>query len=420
VRGLTRSPLWRNYDFVHLWGASTISLVGSQITLVALPLTAVIVLDASAFQVALLTTFDFLPYLLFALPAGVWIDRLARRAVLVATDAGRAALLASIPLAYAFDALTLGHLYAVGFAVGILSVFFELAYTSYLPALVQRSQLVAANSKLELSRSATLIAGPGLAGGLIRLLSAPGAIAFDALSFLASGLLVLRIRRPERRAAADTRRHMRRELVEGVRFVVGQKYLLPVAAATAITNLFWNAAFAVYFVFAARELDLGAGTIGLVLTLGNIGWLAGAAVAERATERLGVGATLTATTLLHAPAWAFMAVAPASGPIPALVAAWAITSFAAVVFNITTVSLRQSVTPDALQGRTVGALRTVVWGAAPLGALLGGLLASAFDLRATFWIAAAGSAVAVVPIVLSSARSLRRMPGPDPEPEPVT
>jgi MFS family permease len=409
--------LWRHTDFLRLWGASTISQLGSQVTLLALPLAAVLVLDASAFEVALLTTFDFLPFLLFGLPAGVWVDRLARRPVMIATDVGRAVALLTIPLAYALDVLTLGQLYAVGFLVGVLTVFFELAHTSYLPSLVEREQLIDGNSKLEISRSGAYIAGPGLGGVLVGFLTAPGAIVADAVSFIASALLVLRIRAQEQWAAsAGVRTGLRHELGEGLRYVARNRYLWPIASCTALLNLFWNAAFAVYFVFLARELDLSAAVIGLVLTLGNVGWLVGALVAGRVTERLGVGRTLAGSAFLFGPSGVLIALAPESQPLPFLIAAQALGSFAGVLYNITSMTLRQSVTPERLQGRTVGAIRTVVWGVTPLGALLGGGLASVVGLRATFWIAAAGSATAALPIVLSSARSLRRMPEPEPEP----
>ena len=412
--GLT---LWRDRDFVKLWGAATVSQVGSQVTLIALPLVAVLTLDASAFQVALLTAFDFVPFLLFGLPAGVWIDRLARRPVMVATDIGRALALLTIPLAYAADALTLVQLYAVGFLAGVMSVFFELAATSYLPSLVGRERLIDANSKLEISRSGVFIVGPGLGGALINALTAPVAIVVDAISFLASGVLVLGIRARERWAEnREPRVGVRMELLEGLRYVLSHRYLWPIASCTATLNLFSNAAFAIYFVFLARDLGLDPAVIGLVFALGNVGWLAGALLARRVTGRVGVGWTLAGSAFLFGPAGALIAVAPESSPLPFLIAAQGLGSFAGVLYNITSVTLRQSVTPDRLQGRTVGAIRTVVWGVTPLGALLGGVLASVVGLRPTFWIAAVGSAAAALPILLSSARSLRRMPEPQPEP----
>jgi MFS family permease len=413
VRIWPRGGLWRHADFLRLWGAATVSQVGSQVTLLALPLVAVLVLEASAFEVALLTTFDFLPFLLFGLAAGVWVDRLARRPIMIATDLGRALALLTIPLAYAVDVLTLAQLYAVGFAVGVMTVFFELAYTSYLPSLVPREQLIDANSKLEVSRSGAYIGGPGLGGILVGLLSAPGAIVLDAVSFVVSGLLVLRIKgREQWIATAGPRTGLGRELVEGIRYVLSHRFLWPIVSCTAILNLFWNAAFAVYFVFLARELDLAPAVIGVVLMLGNLGWLAGALVAGRVTSGIGVGWTLAGSAFTFAPAGVLVAVAPEAAPIPFLIAAQALGSLAGVVYNITSMTLRQSVTPDRLQGRTVGAIRTVVWGVTPLGALLGGALASIVGLRATFWIAAVGSATAVLPIVLSSARTLRAMPEP--------
>jgi MFS family permease len=412
-----RAGLWRDTDFLQLWGAATVSQLGSQITLLALPLVAVLVLDASAFQVALLTTFDFLPFLLFGLPAGVWVDRLPRRPVMIATDVGRAVALLTIPLAYAMDVLTLAQLYTAGFLVGVMTVFFELAHTSFVPSLVERERLIEGNSKLEISRSSAYIAGPGLGGVLVGLLTAPGAIVFDAASFVVSALLVLRIRARERWvASAGVRTGVRRELAEGLRYVAGHRYLWPVASCTAILNLFFNAAFAVYFVFLARELDLRPALIGLVLTLGSLGWLAGALVAGRVTGRLGVGWTLAGASFLFCPSNVLVAVAPKSAPLPFLIAAQGLGSFAGVLYTITSMTLRQSVTPNRLQGRTVGAIRTVVWGVTPVGALLGGALATVAGLRATFWIAAIGGASAALPILLSSARSLRRMPEPEPEP----
>ena len=203
MRVWPRGGLWRHPDFLRLWSAQTISQFGSQISQLALPLAAILVLDASAFEVALLGTVEFLPFLLFALPAGVWVDRLRRKPILVLGDLGRALALGSIPLAYAFDALTIWQLYAVGFVVGVCTVFFDVAYQSYLPSLVERESLVEGNSKLEISRSAAQLAGPGLAGALIGAITAPYAILLDAVSFVGSAVLVFRIRRPEVVPGAD-------------------------------------------------------------------------------------------------------------------------------------------------------------------------------------------------------------------------
>ena len=229
----------------------------------ALPLVAIITLDVSAFEVALLGVIEFAPFILISLPAGVWVDRLPRRPILIAGDLGRAALLATIPIAYAADALTIWQLYVVGFLFGVLTVFFDVAYQSYLPALVERDQLVDGNSKLEISRSGAQLAGPALAGVLIQALKAPLAILLDAISFLASGLFVLAIRKhedvPEREPGKSPLHGMRSELSEGLRYVLGHRYLRWIAASTASFNFFGNVMGAIFLVYAVRQLGLSAG-----------------------------------------------------------------------------------------------------------------------------------------------------------------
>ena len=196
--------LWRHGDFLKLWSAETISQFGSQIDDLAFALVAILVLDASAFEVAVLGTVLFLPFILFTLPAGVWVDRLPRRPILIIGDFGRAALYATVPIAYVADVLTLWQLYVVGFLVGVFQVFFDVAYQSYLPSLVDRDQIIEGNSKFEISRSAAQISGPGLGGILVEILTAPYAVLVDAFSFLASGLFILRIRKPEERPERAT------------------------------------------------------------------------------------------------------------------------------------------------------------------------------------------------------------------------
>jgi MFS family permease len=229
--------LWRHADFLKLWSAETVSQFGTQVSQLALPLTAVLVLDASAFEVAALGTAEFLPFILFTLPAGVWVDRLPRRPILIAGDFGRAALLASIPIAYLLDALTLGQLYVVGFLVGICTVFFDVAYQSNLPALVDRDRIIEGNSKLEVSRSTAQIAGPGFGGVLVEALTAPYAILADSVSFVGSGHFLLGIRKPERwkveTAPSVAKPSLWMELREGLRFVLGNPNLRAQAGCTA-------------------------------------------------------------------------------------------------------------------------------------------------------------------------------------------
>jgi len=409
VRVWPNGGLWRHPDFLRLWSAQTVSQFGSQISQLALPLAAILVLDASAFEVALLGTVEFLPFLLFALPAGVWVDRLRRKPILVLGDLGRAVALASVPLAYAFDALTIWQLYVVGFVVGVGTVFFDVAYQSYLPSLVDRSQLVEGNSKLEVSRSGAALAGPGLAGALIGAITAPYAILLDAISFVGSAVLVFRIRRPEVVPEPTAKPSMRRELVEGLRYLLGHRLWRPLAITVALSNFFNTLAFSIFLVYAVRELSLSAAVIGLVLGVGNVGWLLGAVAANRISARLGVGLTLVGSAIVFGPALLLVPAAPQSQPIPFLVVALILASFAGIVFNVTGLSFQQAVTPDRLLGRLNATRRFIVWGVIPLGSLTGGALASQVGLRPTLWVGAIGGSLSFVPLLFSPVRSIAPM-----------
>ncbi|HEU0304650.1 MAG TPA: MFS transporter [Gaiellaceae bacterium] len=401
--------LWRHPDFLKLWSAQTISQFGTQISALAIPLAAILVLNASAFEVALLGTVEFLPFLLFALPAGVWVDRLRRRPILVVTDLGRAVALASIPLVYAFDALTMLQLYVVGFVVGTMTVFFDVAYQSYLPSLVSREQLVDGNSKLEVSRSAAQLGGPGIAGVLVSALTAPVAILADAISFVASAAFVFRIRLQEPEPEAAEQPSMRRELMEGLRYLLGHRFWRPIAATVALSNFFGSLGFSIFLVYAVRELGMSPEAIGIVFAVGNIGWLLGALAATRIQNALGIGKTIVASTLLFAPAMMLVPLAPASFPYPLLIAGLAALGFAAVVFNVTGISFMQAVVPDRMLGRLNATRRFIVWGVIPLGTFIGGVLASRIGLSETLWIGAIGSALACLPVLFSPVRSIGRM-----------
>jgi MFS family permease len=404
-----RGGLWRHADFLYLWSAQTISQFGTQITLLALPLAAILVLDASAFEVALLGAVEFAPFLLFALPAGVWVDRMRRKPILVVADLGRAALLVSVPIAHAFDALTMWQLYVVGFGAGIGTVFFDVAYQSYLPSLVERTSLVEGNSKLEVSRSGAQLAGPGLAGVLVGVVGAPYAILVDAVSYVASALLLVRIDRPEVLPERSETPSMRREIMEGLRYVLGHRLWRPIAISIAIANFFNTLAFSIILVYFVRELGLSAQTIGIVLALSNVGWLAGAVVAGRISGRLGVGPTLVASSVLFGPALVLVPAAPHSLPIPFIVGGLILATFGGVVFIVTGLSFMQAVTPDHMLGRLNATRRFIVWGVIPLGSVAGGALASQIGLRETLWVGTILSSFAFVPLLLSPIRSLGRM-----------
>jgi MFS family permease len=409
--------LWRHSDFLKLWSAETVSQFGTQISLLALPLVAIDVLHVSAFKVAALTTVEFLPFLLVSLPAGVWVDRLPRRPILIAGDLARAGLLASIPIAYAMDALTIWQLYGVGFFVGIATVFFDIAYQSYLPALVERQQIIDGNAKLEISRSAAQLGGPGIAGLLVGWLRAPAAILVDAVSFLGSALFIFSIRKLElSQAERAPRRKMRTELREGLSYVLRHPYLKNIAACTALFNFFGLMGFAVLLVFARRQLDLSPEAIGLAFTLSNFGPLLAALSANRIFARLGVGRTIIVSSILGGPMFLVIPFAPhGQAALAWLIPAILVGGFMGVVYNIAQVSLRQAITPERIQGRMNSVMRFIVWGAIPLGSFTGGVLSSVIGLKTTLIVSGVGCSFAFLPVLFSPVRSVREMPEPLPE-----
>ena len=406
--------LWRHGDFLTFWAAQAVSQVGTQITLLALPLAAILVLDASAFAVAALGAVEWAPWLLFSLPAGAWVDRLPRRPLLIGADVGRAAALVSIPLAYAFDALTLPHLFVVGFLVGTLTVFFDVAYVAYLPALVERSQLGEGNAKLEATRSGAQIGGPGLAGALVELVTAPFALLVDAVSFIVSALLLARVRREEVVAPRVDATRLAREIVEGLRFVLGHPYMRPSMAFVAPANFFWSVATSIFLVYAVRTIGLTPATIGVVFMLGNVGVLAGAVLATRIASRFGIGPTIVWSAFTVGWPLLLVPAAPPEYAVPVFVLAFLLAGFAGVVGNVVGISLFQATTPDRLQGRATASRRLVNFGVAPLGALAGGGLAATIGLRETLWVGAVGASAAFLPLLFSRIPSLRELPDPEP------
>ena len=414
--------LWRHPDFLKLWSAETVSQFGTQFTLLALPFAAIIALDASVFEIAVLTVLEFLPFVVFSLPAGVWVDRMRRKPILVVSDVVRAVILASIPIAYAFDVLTIWHLFAAAFIVGVGTVFFDVAYQSYLPALVDRRALVEGNSKLEISRAAAQGGGPGLAGLIIDLLSAPFAIALDAISFIASALFLTRIRKTERDPSANgqaARGRMRAEISEGLRYVFGHPYLKNIAACTATFNFFGGFSNAVLLVFAYRVLDLRPAVIGLAFTLGNVGALVAALTSGRINRRFGVGPTIIGASIIGGPMSLLIPFAPhGNAALVVFVPAILVGGFTNVLYNVTQLSLRQTITPERIQGRMNSVMRFVVWGTIPVGTLLGGALGSWIGLKETLILGGIGSCLPFLTVFFSPLRDIREMPEP-PEEEPL-
>src|SRR5574337_1386125 len=389
----TGRPVWEHGDFMKLWTAQTISVFGDRFSELAIPLIAVLTLGATPGQMGILSAVTRAPFLLIGLFAGVWVDRLSRRPILITGDLGRAAVLLSIPLAAGLGSLSMLHLYAVGVLVGILTVFFDVAYQAYLPALVHRGQLVEGNSKLEATRSLAGLAGPSIAGIVIQILSAPLAIVLDAISFIASGGLISLIRRREGSAERPIRGPVLAEVREGLSVVLGNSFLRSIAGCTGTTNFFSSALFALYILFATRELKLGPAQIGVIFSIGGVTGLIGSLTAGRVANRLGVGRTIVGASLLFG--LGLVPVAAASpGTAWLLIPSTMLVSFANPIYNINQVSLRQAITPHRLQGRMNATMRFLVWGTMPLGGILGGVLGTSLGLRAGIGVAAAGGLLA--------------------------
>lgn len=412
--GAQESPpksVWRHRDFMLLWSGQTVSEVGSNITQLTLPLVALLTLNASTFQVGLLTAATTLPFLLVALPAGPIVDRVVKRRLMLWCDLGRMVLAASIPVAAVFDALTLVQLYLVALAMGVLSVFFAIAYQSYLPSLVGKDQLVDANGKLGSTQSFAQLTGSSFGGALVTLLGAAKAVAVDAVSFGVSALTLFLIRTPEPTPESPTeKRRLRTEIAEGLRFVVGHPVLRKLVASTAISNFFGTIVLSLQTVYLVRVLHAEPWVIGLVMGGSAIGGLAGGLIANWVGKKIGTARMIWLPALFFG--WAGLLI-PAARPgwSTVLVAVgMTILMVIFVLYNSSQVSYRQTITPPELLGRMNASVRWIMWGTMPLGALAGGALGTYFGVRPMLTVSALGDWLAVLFIVFSPLRGLRDVP----------
>ena len=399
-------------DFRNFWLGETISLLGDQISLIALPLAAVLVLDAGPADMGYLTAAGLAPHLLLSLPAGVWLDRVARRRrIMIAADFGRALLVATVPLAYAFDALTMAQLYGVAFAVGSLAVFFDLSYSTVFVSITSREHYVEGNALVNGSRSFSFVGGPSLGGLLVQLFSAPFALLADAVSFLVSALFLGRIRADEPLIEPEEG-GMRAQIATGIRFIAGSRIFRPMLAGVATLNFFNFVFGALLVLFATRELDIAPGTLGAVLGAGAVGGLVGAVVAGRIGRSLGVGpAFILGCLLFPAP---LVLVPLAGGPRPAvlgmLFAAEFLSGFGVMILDINVGAIILAATPHRLRSRATGAFRFVNYGIRPLGALAGGALGSSIGLRPTLFIGSVGALAGLLWLLPSPIPKLRELP----------
>lgn len=415
-----RSGLVHHRDFRRLWVGDGISQVGTMVTLIALPLAAVKTLNATPFEVGLLTTFETLAFLLVGLPAGAWVDRMRRRTVLITCDVVRALLLGSLPVAAYLDVLTLGQLYAVALANSVFTVFFDVSYQSYLPSLVGREHLVEANATLQGTQSVAQVAGPSLGGFLVQALTAPYALVVNSLSYLWSAGWVSAIGHREQRPERAPDAHLLREIREGLAFVLGHPLLRAIAACTGLFNLFGGATNAMLIVLLARELGLAAGTIGLLMSTGAVGGLLGALLARRVADRLGQGPAIWLPAAVGAPLGLVQPFLHRDWTLGLFVVAEAVMMACTVMYNITQVSFRQGLCPERLLGRMNATMRFLVWGTLPLGGLLGGALGSLFGVRVALLVSVLGSCLAFLPVFFSPIRTMRKLPTGTEDAAPLT
>ena len=378
--------LWGNRDFRLLWTGETTSMLGSMVAGTALPLVAIVTLQASTFMVALLTAVAWLPWLLVGLPAGAWVDRWPKRPVMLVCNTVSMVVFASVPTAAAFGVLTMPYLLGAALLGGTAKVFFSLAYRAYLPLLVGADDLLEANAKLQGSESAVEVAGPGLAGLLAQAFGPVSGILVDAVSFGVSVVCVRAIRARETVRRATEHVRLRTQIAEGLRFLIHDRYLRSLMVFGAVTNLALDGYVSIQIVFLARELGAGPGLVGLVLALAATGGVAGAVLAGRLAKRVGAARAFVLCEAVAAP---MLLLGPFSSP------GWGLALFVVSGFgllgglvgsNVLSGTFRQQYLPPELFGRITASYALVNYGTIPLGGLLGGILGEAIGIRPTMWL----------------------------------
>jgi predicted MFS family arabinose efflux permease len=410
-----RQGVWQSADYGRLWSASVISAFGSSVTRLAVPLLAATTLHATPAQMGLLVASESLPILLLGLLAGTWLDRRTKRPVMIATDLVRGVLLLALPVAWAAGVLRIELLIAIAFLVGCLSVFFDIASQSLLPMILRDERLAEGNARLFTGWSIAEIAGPGVAGWLVQAITAPFAILVDAVSYLLSSVLLFGMHPREHDAGQEdgaARPHFLRELLDGLQLVVRDPVLRATALATGVWNLFDGSRWAVLILFLTRTLGLDPAIIGVVFMASSVGYLIGSLLPQRVAQRIGLGHAILLGVVLAVPSELLTALA--SGP-PLQATVMAVAGFflagvAIPIYDINQFSVRQAVIPLPMQGRGNATMRTIIRGAVPLGAVIGGLLAERIGLRGVMVYAALGGVAAFLAIWFSPVRTMQMLP----------
>ena len=414
IRRFVPPLLFDAVDFRRLWVGQTISVFGDQITQLGIPLVAVLTLDADATQMGTLTAVGLLPHLLFSLPAGVWLDRVrARRRLMIAADLGRAALIASIPVAAVLGALSMPQLYVVGFLTGSLAVVFDLSWNTLFVAVTSRDRYVEAMALLNGSRSLASVGGPTIGGLLVQVLGAPLAMLADALSYLGSVVFLRRIESPEPPVEPEEG-PVRERLLAGLSFVIGDPIMRPTLLSVATINLFTFASNALFILYATIILGVSPGALGLALGMGGVGAVLGAIVASRIGRRIGLGPAYALGCLIFPVSLILIPLAGPEMPMPLILALIFGSEFGAgigvMILDINVGAIIYARTPDRIRGRAGGAFRFVNYGVRPVGALLGGLLGTALGVREGIVVATVAAIGGVLFLIGSPVLRLRDLP----------
>ena len=407
--------LLHEHNFRNFWIGQSISVFGDQITLLALPIVAVLILGADPTQMGVLTAIWLLPHLLFSLPAGVWLDRVRqRRRLMVVSDVIRAAVIAIVPLAFLLEVLSIELLFVVAFVVGTITVVFDLAWLTLISAVARREQLVEANALLNASRSVSYVGGPAIAGVLIQVLTAPIALLADALSFLASALFLRRVRAPDPPVEHDPGT-IRERLGSGMAFIARDQIMRPATFSVATMNLFNYCYQALFILFATRHLGLEPGVLGVALGAGAVGAVVGAIVAAPLGRRIGIGPAYILGLVLFPGAVILIPLAqglPFAAILAIVFVAELIGGFGVMILDINGGSLLIARTPARIRGRAGGAFRFVNMGVRPIGAALGGLLGSLIGVRETLLIVTVAQLLGLLWLIGSPIPKLREIPEP--------
>ncbi len=408
-------PLLRDHNFVTFWTGQALSQVGEQVSGLALPVTAVLLLQASDGEVGILNAAGVAAFLLIGLPAGAWIDRMRKRAVMIRADLVRAAALATIPVLWWLGVLQIWQLYLVALVVGVATVFFDISYQSIIPSLVTATRIPEANGKLESTSQLAHLLGPALAGWLVGLVTAPIAVVATVGTYLSSFAALRLTRDHEARHPPDRANRMpvRHEVAEGLRWVFGHPLLRRIVATTGISNLASTLTYTLTPILFLRVLGFTPATMGLLFSLSAVGGLAGAVTSGRVMAWLGAARAIPASSIVFSVAALLLPAAtlvPQEFAFPVLVVEGVLTSWAVLLYNITQVSFRQRITPPRLLGRMNASIRFCVWGVMPLAALTAGLLGEVLGTVPTIWIGSVAGLASIVPVVWGPFWRMRDLP----------